>query len=243
MQENLVVYLVGVPLFGITAQWLAWRLRLPAILLLLGCGIGLGQFVDPDQLLSEVTVGARASGPRLLFPAVSLDLNTRIAILVGAILVVTGPTVVGPLLRQIRPARRVGTIAKWEGIVIDPIGAGLVVPVFQEVLVSARLLTVDGVMLVLSRCAGIAVVLGFLAAWFLVESARRYWLPDYLQGSAFLAVALAAFATSNAFQAESGLATMALMGVIPANQRTISIRHVTEFNEHSSRGRDRGARR
>ncbi len=280
MEEHLVLYLVGVPLLGIAAQWLAWRLHVPAILLLLGCGIALGQFVDPDTLLSAVTGGARENGPRLLFPAVSLavavilfqgglslryhelkysgpvvlrlvtigalvawvltataakytlGLTTRIAVLVGAILVVTGPTVVGPLLRHIRPTRRVGSIAKWEGIVIDPIGAVLAILVFEQVLAAVQVPSVASVSLVLLRCAGIALVLGFLAAWLLVKAVQRYWLPDYLQGVAFLAVALGAFAASNELQAESGLATITFMGIVLANQRKVSIRHVVEFNEH-----------
>jgi CPA1 family monovalent cation:H+ antiporter len=280
MEESLVLYLVGVPLLGIAAQWLAWRLRLPAILLLLGCGIGLGQFVDPDVLLSQVTGGARENGPRLLFPAVSLavaiilfegglslriqeltysgsvvlrlvtigagvawllttlaarhafDLSWRIAVLVGAILVVTGPTVVGPLLRHIRPTRRVGSIAKWEGIVIDPIGALLAILVFEQVLATTQFPSVSVVLLVLFRCAVVAFGLGVVAAQLLVEAVKRYWLPDYLQGVAFLAVALGAYAASNALQPESGLATVTLVGVMLANQRKISIRHVAEFNEH-----------
>lgn len=280
MEERLVFYLVGVPLLGVVAQWVAWRLRMPAILLLLACGIGLGQFVDPDQLLSEVTGGAKENGPRLLFPAVSLavavilfeggltlrfselkdggpvvfrlvtigaaatwgltalaaryvfDLNARIAILVGAILVVTGPTVVGPLLRHIRPARRVGSIAKWEGIVIDPIGAVLAILVFEHVLAAAHVPTFASVAAALVRCIAIATVLGSAAALLLVEATRRYWLPDYLQGVAYLAVALAVFAASNAFQAESGLATVTLLGIILANQTRTSVRHVAEFNEH-----------
>jgi NhaP-type Na+/H+ or K+/H+ antiporter len=184
-------------------------------------------------VLRLVTIGAGITWLLTTLAAkYALDLSTRIAILVGAILVVTGPTVIGPLLRQVRPARRVGSIAKWEGIVIDPIGAVLAILVFEEVLASAQLPTVSGVALVLLRCAGVALVLGFVAAWLLVESVRRYWLPDYLQGVAFLAVALGAFAGSNAFQAESGLATITLMGVILANQQAISIRHVVEFNEH-----------
>ena len=62
MHERLVVYLVGVPALGILAQWAAWRLRLPAILLLLACGVALGQFVNPDELLSEATGGAPENG-------------------------------------------------------------------------------------------------------------------------------------------------------------------------------------
>ncbi len=280
MEEHLVMYLVGVPLLGIAAQWLAWRLRLPAILLLLACGIALGQFVDPDHLLSQVTGGARENGPRLLFPVVSLavavilfegglslrfhelkyggpvvlrlvtigaavswvltavaakyafELSTRISVLVGAILVVTGPTVVGPLLRHIRPKRRVGSIAKWEGIVIDPIGAVLAILVFEQLLAAVEFPTIASMTWVLLKCAAVALVLGFVAARVLLEAVQRYWLPDYLQGVAFLAVALAAFAASNALQAESGLATVTLMGVMLANQRKISVRHVVEFNEH-----------
>lgn len=280
MEERLLTFLVGVPLLGIASQWLAWRLRMPAILVLLACGLALGQFVDPDQLLSEVTGGARANGPRLLFPAVSLavaiilfegglslrvrelrnggpvvfrlvtigaavawlltaaaarfafDLSTGMAVLVGAILVVTGPTVVGPLLRHIRPARRVGSIAKWEGIVIDPIGALLAVLVFEQILAADPLPTISGVTVVILRCVAVAVVLAGVATWLLLAAMKRYWLPDYLQGVTFLAVSLAAFAASNHLQAESGLATVTLMGVMLANQNRVSIRHVAEFNEH-----------
>jgi Sodium/hydrogen exchanger family len=87
-------------------------------------------------------------------------------------------------------------------------------------------------LLALLKCAAIGLVLGYVAARLLLEAVRRYWLPDYLQGAAFLAVALGAFAASNALQAESGLATVTLMGVMLANQRQISVRHVVEFNEH-----------
>jgi NhaP-type Na+/H+ or K+/H+ antiporter len=280
MEERLVMYLVGVPLLGIAAQWLAWRLRLPAILLLLACGIGLGQFVDPDVLLSEITGGAAANGPRLLFPVVSLavavilfegglslrfhelkysgpvvlrlvtigaavswaltavsaryalGVTPRIAVLVGAILIVTGPTVIGPLLRHIRPTRRIGAIAKWEGIVIDPIGAVLAVLVFEQLLAATQFPRFGDALITVLRCVGAAIILGFAAALILVEAVRRYWIPDYLQGVAFLAVALGAFAASNELQEESGLATVTLMGVVLANQRWISIRHVVDFNEH-----------
>ncbi len=65
-------YLAGVPLLGILAQWLAWRLRLPAILLLLGFGMILGLFVRPDQMLAELTGSDPSVGPKILFPIVSL---------------------------------------------------------------------------------------------------------------------------------------------------------------------------
>ena len=60
-----------------------------------------------------------------------LGVPGSVALLLGALLVVTGPTVIGPLLRHIRPTGRVGPVAKWEGIVIDPIGATLAVLVYE----------------------------------------------------------------------------------------------------------------
>ena len=64
-----------------------------------------------------------------------LDLPWRLSLLLGAILTVTGPTVIGPMLRLIRPSRRVASTLKWEGIVIDPVGAVLAVLVFEEIIV------------------------------------------------------------------------------------------------------------
>lgn len=59
-----------------------------------------------------------------------LGFDWPLAALLGAILVVTGPTVIGPLLRHLRLGGRVGAVLKWEGIVIDPLGAMLAVLVF-----------------------------------------------------------------------------------------------------------------
>src|SRR5690606_2264217 len=63
------------------------------------------------------------------------DLPWQIGLLQGAILVVSGPTVIAPLLRQVRPTGRIAAVVKWEGIVNDPIGAALAVLVFQAILV------------------------------------------------------------------------------------------------------------
>jgi CPA1 family monovalent cation:H+ antiporter len=280
MEERLVLYLVGVPLLGVGAQWLAWRLRIPAILLLLGCGICLGFFVNPDEVLAQATGGERANGPRLLFPAVSLavalilfegglslrihelqrgggvvlrlvtagaalswvltafaakvafGLDLRIAVLVGAILVVTGPTVVGPLLRHIRPTRLAGSIAKWEGIVIDPIGAMLAILVFEQVLGADRTPSLTEGLLLLLKCVVVAAVIGYATATTMLAAMRHYLIPDFLQGAAFTVAALGAFAGSNAVQSESGLAAVTLLGVLLANQDRVPIRHIVEFNEH-----------
>ena len=278
--SHLFYYLAGVPLLGILAQWLAWRLRLPAILLLLGFGVLLGLFVRPDELLAQLTGADESVGPKLLFPVVSLsvalilfeggltlkfselksagsavlrlvtigaaltwvlaslaawyllDLDVRLATLLGAVLVVTGPTVVMPLLRHIRPARRIGSVLKWEGIVIDPIGAILAVLVFEQVFVSAGHASGTAATWHLAKTVAVGALGGVGVALLLAECLKRYWLPDFLHGGVFLTVALGAFVASNWLQPESGLVTVTLMGVVLANQRQIRVHHVLEFKEH-----------
>lgn len=276
-------YLAGVPVLGIAAQWLAWRLRLPSILLLLALGVALGAFVNPDELLAQLAdaeTPASVVGPRILFPIVSLsvavilfeggltlhfgelkeagsvvvrlvtisalvswaltglaavlclDLDPRLAALVGAILIVTGPTVVAPMLRQIQPARKLASMVKWEGIVIDPIGAVLAVLVFEFVFAHTGHATAGSVAYLLLKTALIGTITGILTAFLLVQCVKRYWIPDFLHGVAFLTAALGVFALSNLLQEESGLVTVTVLGVALANQKSISIHHVLEFKEH-----------
>jgi NhaP-type Na+/H+ or K+/H+ antiporter len=276
-------YLAGVPLLGIAAQWLAWRLRLPSILLLLGIGVAVGGFINPDELLAhlaDVDASTSSLGSRLLFPVVSLSvavilfeggltlrfhelkeagtgvlrlvtigafvswalttfaaavllhLDLRIAALVGAILIVTGPTVVAPMLRQIQPTRRVASAVKWEGIVIDPIGAILAVLVFEFVFAHAGHATLAATAATLFKTAALGFLIGLATAALLVQSVKRYWIPDFLHGVVFLTAAMGVFAISNLFQEESGLVTVTVLGVALGNQKSVSLHHVLEFKEH-----------
>jgi NhaP-type Na+/H+ or K+/H+ antiporter len=277
---SLLHYLAIVPALGVAAQWIAWRTRLPGILLLLLIGIAMGQFFSPDEVIAQATGGDISAGTRVLFPLVSLsvaiilfegglslrlnelreagtavlrlvtvgaiitvalttlsayyllDLEWRISLLIGSVLVVTGPTVVSPLLRQIRPSRRIESTLKWEGIVIDPIGAVLAVLVFEEFLMRSDEFDPVGVMVLLIRTAFVGLLLGAIGAAALVFSYRRYWVPDYLQGIMALGTALLLFSLSNVLAEESGLITVTVIGIILANQKQAAIGHVIEFKEH-----------
>src|SRR6056297_1772747 len=263
----LLYYFALVPALGIVAQWIAWRTRLPGILLLLLFGILLGQYTSPDDLLAYVTGADRAAGTRILFPLVSLsvavilfegglslrfgelreagsavlqlvtigalvtmlmttfaawwllDFSWQMSLLIGAIFVVTGPTVISPLLRQIRPTKRVDATLKWEGIVIDPIGAVMAVLVFEQFLASSADFTVMHAFLKLLQVLLSGLLTGGIGAWFLLQCFRRYWVPDYLQGVLALAVVLGLFSLSNFLAEESGLITVTVLGVILANQK------------------------
>jgi NhaP-type Na+/H+ or K+/H+ antiporter len=161
-----------------------------------------------------------------------LELNLQISILLGAILVVTGPTVIGPLLRHIRPNERVNDILKWEGIVIDPIGALLAVLVFEAIGVSRIQEATFEVLLSLGRTIFFGSLTGFFFAWLLVLLIRKYWVPDFLQVTVSLSLVIAAYLSSDMIQPESGLFSATLMGIVMANQKYVSVKHILEFKEN-----------
>jgi len=157
-----------------------------------------------------------------------LGVEWGVALVLGATLVVTGPTVIIPLLKQIRPRGRVGSILRWEGIIIDPVGAILAVLVFEEVIIEPNLFNAIWILL---KTGIIGVGLGYATARLMIELYRRYWVPDSLQNPLTLGFVLAAFAISNVAQAEAGLVTVTVMGMAMVNQRRFDVRHIIEFKE------------
>tara|TARA_R110000782_G_scaffold57258_2_gene119519 strand:- start:13429 stop:15360 length:1932 start_codon:yes stop_codon:yes gene_type:complete len=269
-------------LLGVGAQWIAWRLKLPSILLLLLFGIIAGPVlravlpeghllaIDPDSILGAdlllalaglavglilyeggltlnfrelknswkpvallVTVGGTVTGILAGLAAKFIfGLSTPIAIQLGAVLIVTGPTVVGPMLNHIRPAGATGLILKWEGIVIDPIGVGVAVLVFEAIALGPEMRTFSGVMEALTITVVVGTSFGLLAAFVLREVISRFWVPDSLQNPVSLMLVVATFTASNQFQQESGLLATTVMGVVLANQKKVDVHHILEFKEN-----------
>ncbi|HTL28502.1 MAG TPA: cation:proton antiporter, partial [Tepidisphaeraceae bacterium] len=263
----------------VAAQWLAWAMKVPAILLLLLFGFGVGplsqwihgaKLLDPDHLLGSVlfpivslsvavilfeggltlnladirqvgralgnlvTFGAMVTWAIVTFAGVYvLALPMQIALLLGAILVVTGPTVIGPLLRHVKPVGQVGPLLKWEGIVIDPIGAVLALLVFEAVQTPQKLEHLAATMLVaIFKTLLIGGALGIVAAVLLIILFRRYWIADYLESPVVLMFVIAAFTASNLLKDESGLLAVTVMGIILANQKQVPFHHVLKFKEN-----------
>ncbi|MDJ0752319.1 MAG: sodium:proton antiporter [Ardenticatenaceae bacterium] len=182
-----------------------------------------------------ITVGALITWAIASWGAFSiLNLDLTLSVLLGAILIVTGPTVVTPLLRQIHPKGRVGSLLKWEGILIDPVGALIAVLVFEGIItgnftsIEAATSTIFiGVLRTILEGGG----LGLLAAAFLVFVLQRYWLPDYLQNGVTLMMVIGVFALANTLQPEAGLVATTVMGIAMANQERVSITRILEFTE------------
>jgi hypothetical protein len=158
----------------------------------------------------------------------SLDLS----ILIGAILVVTGPTVIGPLLTHIRPVRRVGNIVKWEGILNDPIGALFAVLVFEATSVGALQQVGPLIFAGILKTLILGFGLGFLGALSLALPLRRFWIPDFLHEAVTTMMVVIVFLVSNHFQEESGLFAVTIMGVVLANQKSVNIKHIVQFKEN-----------
>lgn len=272
MGATLLIGLTSILVFGIGAQWAAWRFKLPAILLLLISGILAGpvfNLLDPDILMGDlltpfisvsvaiilfegglslrfselknvggvignlvtlgviVTWGITAVSAFYLF-----HFGWELSILLGAILVVTGPTVILPLLRQVRPSGQVGNILKWEGIIIDPIGAMLAVLVFEVILGAGTTSATGLAVMSIVKTVVFGTLVGLLGAALIYFLLKRHMLPDFLQNPVTLMIVVTVFTISNMFQHESGLWATTVMGIALANQRTAQIHHIIEFKEN-----------
>jgi NhaP-type Na+/H+ or K+/H+ antiporter len=161
-----------------------------------------------------------------------LGFRWGLAVLFGAILVVTGPTVIIPLLRHVGLSGRTGTLLKWEGIFIDPVGAIVAVVMFEALHNSELHEAANQVFIESAYAFLFGVGLGLLGAGLLVLLLKRYWVPDYLQISLVLVLIFTVTALANQLQEESGLLAVIVMGITLANQRAFPVRRLMEFSEN-----------
>jgi NhaP-type Na+/H+ or K+/H+ antiporter len=161
-------------------------------------------------------------------------LSTQSAAVLAGVLVVTGPTVVGPLLRQARLPRRAASLLQWEAIIADPVGALFSVLAFEASLV---VLTGHASNAFLLRAA-LAVVLatggGFLFARMIAWSFVRGFVPEYLKTPTLFVAVLLGFALTNFVLSEAGLLTVTVMGITLANSRIASLDEIRRFKEMMS---------
>lgn len=163
-----------------------------------------------------------------------LDFSWELSLLFGAVTVVTGPTVIVPLLRTVRPTAHIANILRWEGIVIDPIGALLAVLVFEFIISGGTGGALGHTLLSFGSIIVIGLVLGVAAGQALGLALRKHWLPEYLHNVATLTLVFGVFAISNTVQDESGLLTVTVMGLWLANMRGVSVENILNFKESLS---------
>lgn len=274
MPDTVIATFAAIFLACLVCQWVAWRVKLPAILFLLFAGIVAGPFLGilhPDQLLGD-----------LLFPFVSLSVAvilfegsltlkyreiaglrkvvqsmvslgmlvtwlvtavaTRVALnfswevcfLFGAVTVVTGPTVIVPMLRTVRPNASVSNVLRWEGIIIDPIGASLAVLVYGFIISGSGSDAFGHTIRTFLQIIAVGALLGASGGYLFGLALRNHWLPEYLHNFASLCLVFTMFAASNLLQHESGLVTVTVMGIWLANMRGVDVNEILNFKESLS---------
>jgi NhaP-type Na+/H+ or K+/H+ antiporter len=274
MNHEITLIVAGIGLVAIACQWIGWRMKLPAIVLLLVAGLIAGPvtgLVKPDKLFGD-----------LLFPLVSLcvsvilfegsltlrfseirgvervvtrlvtfgtliswisttlltmwliDVSWGVATLFGAVMVVTGPTVIVPMLRTVRPSANVGNVLRWEGILIDPIGAALAILTFQFIVAYGSEAALAQTLLSLGKMVFAGVAIGAASGHMLGQALRRGWLPEFLHNFSVLGMVFGVYAISNAIEHESGLLAVTVMGVWLANMPGVQTDDILDFKESLS---------
>ena len=272
----MLIALAGIAVIAFACQWLAWRVKLPAILFLLLSGILLGpvaNVLNPDQLFGELLFPLISLAVAIILFEGSLTLNFaeiknqkqvvrrliligalvtwfivavtthylfattwELSILFGALTVVTGPTVIVPMLRTVRPHADIANILRWEGILIDPIGALLVVVVYEFIAAQTQS-GANGIghgLLTFTQVLLSGFIFGLVGGWFLETVMQKRWIPDYLLNLATLSVLCGVFAAADYSAHESGLLAVTVMGMWLANRKNIHIEEILNFKENLS---------
>ena len=155
-----------------------------------------------------------------------------IAILFAGILVVTGPTVVLPLLRQSAVQQRPATLLKWEAIVNDPFGALCAVIAYEFISSTANGNEVYDVIPEIAIAAAISGLIGFAAAWLIAWSFPRGFVPEFLKVPMLLVAVIGTFVLCNQIEHEAGLLAVTVMGIALANMHVSSLRSIHPFKQN-----------
>lgn len=283
-----MIELAGIVILGIVAQWVAWRMKLPAILPLILIGLLVGPLStlyteDGSKLIEPVYNGEKGLFPgELLYHFVSLaisivlfeggltlkrseirnvgpmitklitlgsavtffgagiaahfifDFSWQISFLFSALIIVTGPTVITPILRNIPLKKDVSAILKWEGILIDPIGALVAVLVFEFISVGEGQEYTQTALVEFGKILLFGFTFGFTFAHGLAFAIKKGFIPHYLLNVVSLSVVLLVYIESDIFAHESGLLAVVVMGLVMGNLNLPNLKELLYFKESLS---------
>lgn len=280
--------LAGIIILGIIAQWVAWRLKLPAILPLILIGLLVGPFStlyteDGSKLIEPVWNGEKGLFPgeglyyfvslaisiilfeggltlkrseiRNVGPVITklitlgsivtffaaavaayfiFGLSWQVSFLFSSLIIVTGPTVITPILRNIPLKKDLSAVLKWEGILIDPIGALAAVLVFEFISVGEGQAYTQTALIEFGKILLFGFTFGFTFAHALAFAIKKNFIPHYLLNVVSLSVVLLVFVESDLFAHESGLLAVVVMGMVLGNIDLPNIKELLYFKESLS---------
>jgi NhaP-type Na+/H+ or K+/H+ antiporter len=284
-----MIELAGIIILGILAQWMAWRLKIPAILPLILIGLLVGpiaaefftedgsKWIEPiwngknglfpgeslynfvslaiSIILFEGGLTLKRNEIRNLGPVITklitvgaavtffgagivahylFGLRWDLSFLFAGLVIVTGPTVITPILRNIPLKKDVSTVLKWEGILIDPIGALVAVLVFEFISVEGDSGFTQTAFIEFGKIVLFGTTFGFTFAHGLAFAINRKFIPHYLLNVVSLSVVLLVFIESEIFAHESGLLAVVVMGMVLGNMKLENIKELLYFKESLS---------
>ena len=161
-------------------------------------------------------------------------LSWQMAFLFAALIIVTGPTVITPILRNIPLKKDVSTVLKWEGILIDPIGALVAVLVFEFISVGEGSGYTQTALIEFGKILLFGTTFGFTFAHALAFAIKKNLIPHYLMNVVSLSVVLLVFVESDIFAHESGLLAVVVMGMVLGNMNLPNLKELLYFKESLS---------
>lgn len=162
------------------------------------------------------------------------ELNLDLSFLFSGLIIVTGPTVITPILRNIPLKKDVSTVLKWEGILIDPIGALVAVLVFEFISVGGGSGFTKVALMEFGKILLFGTTFGFTFAHALAFSINKKLIPHYLLNVVSLSAVLLVFVLSEIFAHESGLLAVVVMGMVLGNGKLENLKELLYFKESLS---------
>ncbi|WP_010097642.1 cation:proton antiporter [Ornithinibacillus scapharcae] len=274
MVPSLLFEVMLIFLLGIGSQWVAWRYRMPAIVVMAVTGLLIGPifgFINPEEDFGDLYSPIISVAVAIILFEGSLNLSFKelrglgkpvfristlgafiawilgsltahyiaglpwaVAFVIGGLFIVTGPTVIMPLLRQSKLNPRPAKILKWEGIIVDPIGALLAVFAF-EIIAYLTANDPDGTKLLMFFAASVfAAIFGWACGRGIGFIFERGHIPEYLKSPAVFAVVIFCFTVADEIMHETGLLSVTAMGITLANMGISSVADMRHFKENIS---------
>ncbi|WP_145543273.1 sodium:proton antiporter [Virgibacillus sp. SK37] len=274
MGPSLLLEIALIGVLGIGSQWLAWRYRMPAIVIMSVTGLIVGPIfgiINPEEDFGDLYSPIISVAVAIILFEGSLNLSFKelkgigkpifristvgaliawilgsltahyiaglswaVAFVIGGLFIVTGPTVIMPLLRQAKLTSRPAKVLKWEGIIVDPIGALVAVFAF-EIITFITADNPDGSQLILFFTASVfAIILGWALGRGLGWVFEEGHIPEFLKSPAVVVVVIFGFTVADLVMHETGLLSVTAMGITLANIGISSISDMRHFKENIS---------
>lgn len=274
MSPTILFEIMLIGLLGIGSQWVAWRYRMPAIVVMSVAGLLIGPIfgiINPEENFGAVYDPIISVAVAIILFEGSLNLSFKelrglgrplfriatfgafiawilgsltahyiaglswaVAFVIGGLFIVTGPTVILPLLRQSKLKPRPAKILKWEGIIVDPIGALLAVFAF-EIITYITAETPDGSKLLMFFFVSLlAAIFGWLCGRGIGWMFETGHIPEYLKSPAVFIVVILCFTIPEEVIKATGLLSVTAMGITLANMGISSVADMRHFKENIS---------